>query len=165
MLLEANADDAFQAGLVSLKMLTRKGYHGIILSATRPYVNLLHVCKENNIETEKMLFLDCISRSESESQQETPNVIYLEHISDLTNISISIDRAIEQVSGKRFMFIDSITTMLIHTQEKAFVKFVHSVLTRLRIEEISGILISLTGETNREVRAEIAQLCDRIIQV
>ena len=34
----------------------------------------------------------------------------------------------------------------------------------MRIKGIGGILISLEGDTNKEVRAEIAQLCDRVIK-
>lgn len=40
-----------------------------------------------------------------------------------------------------------------------------SIITKMRANGISGLLISLENETNREVRAEIAQLCDKVIKV
>ena len=63
------------------------------------------------------------------------------------------------------VFIDSITTMLIHNKPYVFARFIHSVLTRMRVHEIGGLLISLEDQTSREVRAEIAQLCDKVIKI
>ena len=55
--------------------------------------------------------------------------------------------------------------MLMHNKQNTFIIFIHSLLTKMRIKEIGGILISLEEDTNKEVRAEIAQLCDRVIKV
>jgi len=55
--------------------------------------------------------------------------------------------------------------MLIHNPPTAFGKFVHCLLTKMRLLGAGGILLSLETETNKEVRAEIAQLCDRVIKV
>jgi archaellum biogenesis ATPase FlaH len=71
----------------------------------------------------------------------------------------------ERVKGKKFIFIDSINTLLIYNQPNTLAKFIHSILTKMRINNVSGLLISLESETNKEVRAEIAQLCDGIIKV
>jgi len=35
----------------------------------------------------------------------------------------------------------------------------------MRINNVSGLLISLETETDKDLRAEIAQLCDKIIKV
>ena len=35
----------------------------------------------------------------------------------------------------------------------------------MRENNVSGLLISLEAETDREVRAEIEQLCDKIIKI
>ena len=55
--------------------------------------------------------------------------------------------------------------MLIYNQPDIFARFVHSILTEMRINGANGLLISLEGETNKEVSAEIAQLCDKVIKV
>ena len=64
-----------------------------------------------------------------------------------------------------FIFFDSITTMLIHNEPYVFARFMHSIFTRMRLNGIGGIMISMTDRTNREVRAEIAQLCDKVIKI
>ncbi len=91
--------------------------------------------------------------------------LYLESVADLTKISLSISECIKAIKGKKFIFIDSITTMLIHNKPDVYARFIHNILTKMRMSGINGLLISLENETNKEVRAEIAQLCDRVIKV
>ena len=64
-----------------------------------------------------------------------------------------------------FLFIDSITTMLIHNDPHIFARFIHNILTKMRLYGTGGLIISLEEKTNREVKAEIAQLCDKVIKI
>ncbi len=165
VVLETSAENALEAGLVSIKILTGKGYNGIVLSASRPYANLLTLYRNNGIDTERILFMDCITKSQSSTPPQAGNVMYLDGLSALTNISISIDKAIKQTVGNKFIFIDSLTTLLIYNEPGVFARFIHSILTKTRINGVNSLLIYLESETNREVRAEITQLCDRVIKV
>jgi hypothetical protein len=71
----------------------------------------------------------------------------------------------DKIEGDKFIFIDSITSMLIHNESTSFARFIHGILTKMRISGASGLLISLEKETDNEIRAEIAQLCDKIVRV
>ena len=64
-----------------------------------------------------------------------------------------------------FVIFDSITTMLIHDKPYIFARFIHNVLTKMRIYGVGGVLISIADNSNREIRAEIAQLCDKVITI
>ncbi len=92
-------------------------------------------------------------------------VLHLENASSLTEISLAINNVIGKIKNKKFVFVDSITTMLIHNKPELFARFVHSILTKMRVNKINGFLVSLENETNKEVRAEIAQLCDKVVKV
>ena len=83
----------------------------------------------------------------------------------MTNISVSLHDSIKKIKGNKFVLIDSINTMLIHNKPDIFARFMHGILTRIRLYNINGILIAIESETNREVRAEIAQLCDKITHI
>ena len=165
ILIETSAENTLEIGLFGIKLLLDEGYQGIVISANRPYLNLIRLYNTNGIDTNKIFFIDCISEIPIQEQQESSNVMYLEHVSDLTNISLAITKASQQVGGKRFVFIDSITTMLIHNQSHSFAKFVHSILTKMRLESISALLVWILDENNNEVRAEIAQLCDKVVKI
>ena len=125
-----------------------KGYVGIIVSASRPYNNLMNLYQQKGINTYKILFIDCISKSQSVKLEEAGNVVYQDAVSDLTNISLSIKQAMDKIPGKKFVFVDSITTMPIHNTSEIFARFMHGVITKLRIKGVSGLLISVEEETD-----------------
>jgi hypothetical protein len=165
VLLETSGEKLLEISLAVIKLLTGKNYNGIILSASRPYSNLTSLYTKNNIDTKKIFVLDCISKSQSRKQEKSGNVLYMENACDLTNILISINDYTKKIKGNKFVFIDSITTMLIYNQPNIFARFIHSVLTGMRMKGINGLLISLEEEKNKEVRAEIAQLCDKVLRI
>ena len=62
-------------------------------------------------------------------------------------------------------FKHSINTLLIHNKPNTLTKFIHSILTKMRINNVSWLLTLLEAETDKEVKAEISQLCDKVIEV
>ena len=163
VLIETDAEHASELTLAAMKILTDKNDNGIIISASRPYTNLMTNYQRNNIDTNKVFVLDLISKNQN-AEVEAENVMFMQNASSLTDIALSVNDHIKKVNGKMFIFIDSITTMLIHNEPYIFARFIHSILTRMRINGVGGLLISITDRTNREIRAEIAQLCDKVIK-
>jgi hypothetical protein len=164
VLLEVTPEKAFELGLASVKLLADRKASGIIVSANRPYSNLLSVYTKNGIDVSKMFFLDCISKNQN-AEIKADNVVFIENASSLTDISLSINERIKNMNGKRFVFFDSISTLLIHNNPTIFARFLHGVLTKMRLTGSGGIIVSLNGHTNKEIRAEIAQLCDKVISI
>jgi len=164
VLVETSAEKAFEVALAAMKYMTKKNDHAIIVSANRPYVNLLNIYKRNNIETNKVHILDLISKNQN-ADIKAENVMFIENASSLTDISLSVNKYIKKLNGNKFVFIDSLTTMLIHNEPYVFARFIHSMFTRMRLNGVGGLLISISDRTNREVRAEIAQLCDKVIKI
>ena len=163
ILLETNAEDSFETSMASIKLLSDKHDNGIVLSASRPYVNLVNNYKKNDIDTNKMFILDCISKK-YDGDKKSDNVMFLENVSALTDISLSLSDCMQTIDGKKFIIIDSINTMLIHNKPHIFSRFIHGILTKMRLNGVGGLLI-LGDKTNKEVKAEITQLCDKVIKV
>ena len=164
VLIETSSDNVFQVAMEAIKILTKNNDRGIVISSSRPYVNLMTNYKRNNIDTNKVFILDLISKSQN-AHTKAENVMFMQNAASLTDISLSVNKYMKKFNGDKFLFIDSINTMLIHNEPMVFARFLHSILTRMRINGVGGLLISLTDATNREVRAEIAQLCDKVITV
>jgi len=162
--LETSSDKFLEVSLAAIKLLSNKNDSGIIVSANRPYKNLIDFYKKNKIDVSKMFILDCISKNQFETNN-GGNVVFLENVSCLTDISLHLDEQIKMMNGSKYLFFDSITTMLIHNEPHIFARFVHSVLTKMRLYGTGGLIISLEDRTNREVKAEIAQLCDKVIKI
>ena len=108
VLLETSVEKILDVSLSAMKyLIDEKNYIGIILSASRLHKNLVNLYKQKDIDTKKILFLDCISKSQSLNLEEAGNVLYLEAASDLTNISLAIKGGMEKIKGDRFVFIVS----------------------------------------------------------
>lgn len=90
--------------------------------------------------------------------------MYRDVVSDLTNISLSIKRLWIRF-GEKFVFIDSVTTMLIYNTSEIFASFMHGWITKLRIKGFLGFLISAEKETEENVRSQIVDLCDNAIKI
>lgn len=160
-LVETPSEKALDTQLAAMKVLTQRHKTIILLSTTRPYSNLLTLLKKNNIDTNNVLILDLVSQGQQETNQE--NVLFLNSAA-LTSISIEINKHITEKDFDKFIFLDSITTMLINNKPDVFLKFIHYLLTKMRINKVSGLLISFEKEENSVVE-EIAQMCDKIIKI
>ena len=165
VLIETSAEKILEVNLTVVKGISEKKYTQIILSNSRPCKNLLSLYQKSNIDIIKLVILCTCCQEKKDNKQEDNNVIHIRSASSLTEISISLSECMESIKDKKFIFIDSINTMLIHNKSNTLVMFIHSILTKMRINNVSGLLISLETETDKEVRAEIAQLCDKIIKV
>jgi hypothetical protein len=165
ILVETIPENAFELSTALVKYMTdRNNSKGIIVSANRPYTNLMDIYRKNDIDVSKMFVLDCISKNQN-VEINANNVIFLDNVSSLTDISLSINERLNGSNEKKFIFFDSITTMLMHNKPYIFARFVHNVLTKMRLKGVGGILISLQDTGNKEIRAEIAQLCDKVLKI
>ncbi|MBI4361862.1 MAG: hypothetical protein HY558_01670 [Euryarchaeota archaeon] len=164
VLLETRAENALEVALAALRVMTDKGYRGIVVSATRPYANLSGLYRESDIDLKRVFVIDCISKSQNPRIVDADNVHYLDGVS-VTSVGVSLHRLMDTVHGGKFLLLDSINTLLIHNQPDIFAKFIHSTLSRLRMNKVNCILLSFGGERTQEVRAEVAQLCDKVIAI
>jgi hypothetical protein len=166
ILLETKAEESLRVGIESIKILTQKGLSAIIISTSRPHPNLIQLYEESKIDINKVFILCSACKSEWRAAKGTSNVVHTGGVSALTEILIALNKAIAKLKGgNAFFFLDSLSTMLIYNDSKTLAKFIHSLLVKARFNNISGILLSIEGDTNKEIRAEIAQLCDKVIRI
>lgn len=165
VLLETSPEKVLDVSLAAMKILTDKNYSSIVLSASRPCSNMLNLYEKNKIDKKKIFIIDCVCKTLDSKVADTTNIKHLENSAVLTEMAIQLGKLMEDAKSDKFIFIDSITTLLIHNKPDVLARFVHSILTKMRMKNVSCLLVSLEGETNREVRAEIAQLCDKVIKV
>lgn len=165
ILIETKPENSLETSMKIVKRLSNQSDKCIIISANRPYVNLYNHLIRNQIDIDKIIIIDCISRNLNEVENRK-NVVFIKNLSALTDISISIDEKLNNLSlGKIFICFDSITTMLMHNKPYVFARFIHNILTKMRIKGVGGVLFSIEDNSNKTIRAEIAQLCDKVIKI
>jgi len=165
ILVETTPEKTLEITMALVKLLSNQSDKCIIVSANRPYTNLVNHYIRNEIDINKIFIIDCISKNLNKVEN-LNNVVFIKNLSALTDISISIDEKLNNLSqGKKFICFDSITTMLIHNKPYIFARFIHNILTKMRIKGVGGVLISIQDNSNRDIRAQIAQLCDKVIKL
>jgi KaiC/GvpD/RAD55 family RecA-like ATPase len=146
-------------------LIEEKEYVGIILTASKPYATLKKNFNGKGIDTDRIIFIDCISKSQSTELEKVGNVIYIDAVYNLTNISLAFKKIIKRIEGKKFFYVDSLTAMLIHNNQEIFVRFIHGLITSMRLAGISGFLISLDADSDDAIKERISNLCDKTIKI
>lgn len=162
VMLETSADKSLRVTLETLNVLTTKA-NTLVLSASRPCTNVLDIYKKAGINPDKIFILCCVCGVKS--LKYPPNIIHAQGVNALTEISISLAAITKKFQGNGFLVIDSISTMLIHNDAHELARFIHGILTRLRTNNIGGVVISIEEQTDKAIRAEITQLCDNHIKI
>ncbi|MDP7080192.1 MAG: hypothetical protein QF415_09900 [Candidatus Undinarchaeales archaeon] len=166
VLLETGEGTEPEVGMEAMRQLLDQGYSGMVLSAGQPLDKLIERCKNEDLDCERLLILDCVDGdAKCPTPELTDNVVRIDDITDLTFIVVSIISSIKKLPAKKFLLIDDIPAMLEKNHPLFFARFMHIVLTNIRHFHMSGVLVSKKDGINKMVRAEIAQLCDRVIEI
>ena len=72
-----------------------------------------------------------------------------------------MDQAVRAIPGeKKFLFFDSLSTLLIYNKPITVAKFIHFLSGKMRMWRVKGIIISLEKESDKELLSELSQFCD-----
>lgn len=145
-------------------LVKKKGNECVYITLNRPYENLITLLEKNKIDPEKFYFIDTISETICGKKPEAKNVVSISSPHGLTEISISLNKAIQSLKGKKkFVFLDSISTLLIYNQAGTVTKFAHFLVGKMRALKVKGILMSLEKETEQGLINQMSQFVDSIV--
>lgn len=146
--------------------LVNNYFSGVYFTTNMPAEPLQQDLKNADIDTNKMQFIDSITKeSIGNHTEDTKNITFVESPTQLSDLNILIERSLSRVQAtKKFVIIDSITTLLIYNQEKTVEKLIHRVVEKNRLKNILTVIL-VTQSTNKELIQCIAQFCDKSITV
>ncbi|MBI4150814.1 hypothetical protein HY492_01685 [Candidatus Woesearchaeota archaeon] len=143
-------------------MVTKWRTHGIYVTLNKPYPELLKNLKAEKIKPETMYFIDGVSKGAQKIV--ATNCTYLESANSLTELSLAITAAAN--TGKfKFLFFDSLSTLLIYNDIKTTEKFSYYLLSKLKNYDLCGVIISLDEENSNKLLPVISQFCDGSFEI
>jgi hypothetical protein len=151
-----------------LRFLTDElGLRGIYVTVNRPYSTLVPALQRDGIKTDRFLFIDAISKSIGEGKQRIPNCLFVAGPDNLVDIGIGVTEAIARYPPEErpFLFLDSLSTLLLHNASTAVGKFSHFTITKMRAWDVRGVVMSLEHDVHGDVINTIRQYCDEIFMV
>ncbi len=154
----------YQDALVELlKYFATKTPRGIYVSLNKPYAVLSKTLDKAGVPTGSLFFVDAITNvpSANENQQ----AACLGSGVDLSNLCIGISKAVSRFSEDKFLFLDSLSTLLIYNDPKAVAKFAHLLTEKMRRWGTSGSLLTVEMNAERDVVSQLAPFCDKVVKI
>lgn len=153
--------------LESLKILEKMGVCGIYINLSKDYDELLKLFKKKKISAENLYFLDAISRMYGEKRETAENCRFFSGPIDTEAISAAIYKKIPEIRGeKKFVFLDSLTTLLLYNHLPKTVSFSKSFTSGLKKLKVDGIMVSAAmGMASEKLINELSNICDEVIDM
>lgn len=162
-LIIVGSSDYTKANTKLLKYLIgKKGAEGIYITVNRPYQNLKDVLDSEDIDTSKLIFIDCITKGAGVEPERVDQAIFMKSPQNLTDIAVAISQAIPE---KKFIFLDSLSTLMLYNNAESVTQFAQFLTVRLRSMGVMGVLISLEKESEKEIQKTLRQFCDVVLEV
>jgi KaiC/GvpD/RAD55 family RecA-like ATPase len=147
-------------------LVNRKGLQGIYITVNRPYRSIKTLFEDNNINPESMFIIDIITKTVGGKEEDISNCIFLDSPANLTDLTISLHQAVEMFGDKeKFIFLDSLSTLLIYNKSSTISKFAHFLTGRMRLWNCYGVIISIERETDSKLISQLTQFCDATVRV
>ena len=97
------------------------GLPGVYVSLNKPQKSSEEILKKNNIKTDKLFFIDCVT-----SEKTREDVLHIPP-NQLDKLSEAINTFIKDIKGKKFLIIDALSTLLIYNNENKVAAFVKEI--------------------------------------
>jgi hypothetical protein len=147
------------------EVLKQEDVVGVYVTLNRPYSVLTKILEKNNINTDKLYFIDCVTKTLG-TENEEKKCIFLENPQNLTNITIAIEEIMSTVPSKnKSLFVDPLSTLLIYNRGETISKFLHFLTGKIRVLNINGVLLSTEKELDPEFADQLEQFVDKTVDL
>ena len=156
--------DAYFHVIKSMDVLSRnKDIYVIYITSTLPSSSILSVLKMLDIDTDRMYFVDAISRIMTGRVMKSDRIIYVESPTMLENIMLKVEflSRHDDISKKgAVVVLDSINSMAIHNNPRILSEFLHIFVNSLRGKEFYTAIMAIEEPGSEEIVNLVNFVCD-----
>jgi KaiC/GvpD/RAD55 family RecA-like ATPase len=169
-LLNAPLDRYMDVNAEAIRVLIEDmGFQGIYITVNKPYDELVKEFTQRKLNVSRLRFVDAVSQMYGRNSKDTPSCIYVNGPLSITAIVEAVRKFIPSMKkpkAKVFVFIDSITTVLLYNHLPRTVRFSKFLTQDLRKTQVNGIMVSVAaGMTSERLIEEVKQFCDEVIDI
>jgi KaiC/GvpD/RAD55 family RecA-like ATPase len=166
-LLQVPMERAMDVNVESIKALQALGYEGIYITLSKDYKELTKIFREQGIDMGKLAFVDGVSQMYGIGAVDAPNVKYISGPISLDGIVAAITDIIPAMkSDKKFVFLDSITTVLLYNSLERTLQFSEFLTTSLKRLQVAGVVASVSkGFANDKLIKELTKMSNEVIKL
>ena len=156
--------DHFTINIHLLKYLIKRIGTGVYITVNHPMDSFKPKLEKAGVDLSKLAFVDGITKQSQGRMLEGENFYYTESPKDLVDLNFLLDKALKKLPEKKFVLIDSITTLLIYNDLQVVEKFMHAMVGKMRSSETSAVFI-ISSRVEEEVTDLLAQFCDKVVEL
>lgn len=159
--LVSNPEDYHVVNQEVIRFFTKKlNYSGIYIALNSSHCDLVRKFKSAKINVNSLLFIDNVEEGKGCGAK---NAVFLGGSKSLTELSIAISEAAKNKAIK-FVFFDSVTTLLIYNTLDITEKFVHYFTNKMRNLDINlVIIVAIKEQKTNKLLPILSQFCDKCI--
>jgi hypothetical protein len=169
-LLNAPLERYMDVNIEAIRVLIEDmGFKGIYITLNKPFPELLSIFSKAGLDVSKLKFIDAISQMYGDRPKESTQCKYVDGPLSITAIVDAVRGFIPSIGSQRskvFVFIDSITTVLLYNHLPRTVRFSRFLTEDLRQTKVNGIMVSVAaGMTSERLIEEVKEFCDEVIDI
>lgn len=111
-----------------------------------------------------VFYIDLVTQVATGEPQKKDNVVFLASQRNLTDLSIILSEVLNRLEGKKFVILDSLTTMLLYNDSGTTTQFLQFLANRLRLWNTSSYILTMEGKNEDEVIRVVSQVVDKTIK-
>jgi KaiC/GvpD/RAD55 family RecA-like ATPase len=153
-----------ETNLSIIKHLTDNNVPGVYVTLNKPFKTMQGIFKKKGIDDRLVIFIDAVTQTAGGELEKTDNCLFIGSPDNLSDISIAMDQAVRALPSKeKFVFFDSLSTLLIYNSIETVSKFVHFLAGKMRVWKVKGIIVSLRKDKDEQLIDALMQFCDAVL--
>jgi KaiC/GvpD/RAD55 family RecA-like ATPase len=167
MLFQIPVEKTTEINVEALKTLQSLGYDGVYITLSKDYVELSKIFRDQGVDMGRLAFIDGVSQMYGIGAVDAANVKYISGPISLDGLVAAITDIIPVMKAeKKFVFLDSITTVLLYNSLERTLKFSEFLTASLKRLEVFGVMVSVSrGFANDNLIKALTKMSNEVIKL
>jgi len=137
----------------------------VYVTATIPSSVILEQLASEEISTDHVYFVDCISYMVGKAPEKEDRVLFVESPTMVETIMLKVHTMVKMLGEEpKLVFLDSVNTLSLHNDEKIMQEFVHYLINALRVRAVPSVVLSIVDQTTEDLEIILKLVCDEVIE-
>lgn len=162
-LLLARPENVPEMNLLVMKKILKSGCTPLIVTVNKPFKVLIKMYEKEGISPDSYYVIDAVTQYSGGVCTPGSRVKYVTNPSNLTDLGIAITEFLKKMpAGKKCIMFDSVTLLLIHIPSVTASKFLHFVVTKLKLTDVSGVFLCAEKGLDPVILSQMSSFVDHI---
>jgi len=144
-----------------LGLLVERFGGGVVVTSNRPVRVLRGALDAAGVDRSRLLFVDCISGLTGIVPTSEPDTVFIDSPTLLEKTGLRAEQLLRRMpEGRRFLFVDNLSTLAVYNGAAAVSEMVHNLTTRMRLLRIPAGLLLVQSNECAELEQAVRAHCD-----